>query len=123
MSIDDYQGTPVMNYADTDVPYTRIHEPKHLHPERQVVEKKTLAIREYSHVDDDKPYYPVNSPNDQAMLARYEKLIKQESGRQVRRPAGPVQVFRHASCHRACAEGGPRRTELTGPNQGISPKR
>lgn len=31
----DFQGTPVMNYADEDVPYTRIHEFRHFHPERR----------------------------------------------------------------------------------------
>ncbi|WP_318295531.1 UDP-galactopyranose mutase, partial [Streptomyces griseoaurantiacus] len=30
----DFQGTSVMNYADADVPYTRIHEFRHFHPER-----------------------------------------------------------------------------------------
>jgi UDP-galactopyranose mutase len=30
----DFQGTPVMNYADEDVPWTRIHEFRHFHPER-----------------------------------------------------------------------------------------
>ncbi|HEY0805640.1 MAG TPA: UDP-galactopyranose mutase, partial [Pseudonocardiaceae bacterium] len=30
----DFQGTPVMNYNDADVPYTRIHEFRHFHPER-----------------------------------------------------------------------------------------
>jgi UDP-galactopyranose mutase len=25
----DFQGTPVMNYADVEVPYTRIHEFRH----------------------------------------------------------------------------------------------
>ncbi|MCT2159691.1 UDP-galactopyranose mutase, partial [Corynebacterium sanguinis] len=28
----DFQGTPVMNYNDADVPYTRIHEFRHFHP-------------------------------------------------------------------------------------------
>jgi UDP-galactopyranose mutase len=32
LGVDDYQGTSVMNYAEASVPYTRIHEPKHLHP-------------------------------------------------------------------------------------------
>lgn len=31
--VDDFQGTSVMNYADENVPYTRIHEFKHLHPD------------------------------------------------------------------------------------------
>ncbi len=30
----DFQGTSVMNYSDLDVPYTRIHEFRHFHPER-----------------------------------------------------------------------------------------
>ena len=35
VDVDDYQGTSVMNYADIEVPFTRIHEPKHLHRERK----------------------------------------------------------------------------------------
>ena len=35
LDVDDYQGTSVVNYADEDVPYTRIHEFKHFHPERK----------------------------------------------------------------------------------------
>ena len=34
LNVGDFQGTPVMNYADAGVPYTRIHEFKHFHPER-----------------------------------------------------------------------------------------
>ena len=30
----DFQGTSVMNYGDSDVPFTRIHEFKHYNPER-----------------------------------------------------------------------------------------
>ncbi len=32
----DFQGTPVMNYNDAAVPYTRIHEFRHFHPERDL---------------------------------------------------------------------------------------
>ena len=32
--VQDWQGTTVMNYADADIPYTRIHEFKHFHPAR-----------------------------------------------------------------------------------------
>jgi UDP-galactopyranose mutase len=35
VGVDDYQGTSVMNYADIETKITRIHEPKHLHPERK----------------------------------------------------------------------------------------
>jgi UDP-galactopyranose mutase len=57
----DFQGTAVMNYADADIPYTRIHEFKHYHPERPDT-GKTLVYREYSRWagNGDEPYYPVN---------------------------------------------------------------
>ena len=36
LPVSDYQGAAVVNYPDPDVRYTRIHEFKHLHPERPV---------------------------------------------------------------------------------------
>lgn len=73
MPYDDYQGTSVMNYADVDVPYTRIHEPRHLHPERIDYPKdKTLIIREFSSLDDGtNPYYPINDTRNQKLILRY----------------------------------------------------
>jgi UDP-galactopyranose mutase len=41
--VDDYQGTAVMNYAQEDVNYTRIHEPAHLHPEKNYSLNKSLS--------------------------------------------------------------------------------
>ncbi len=35
LDVSDFQGCPVMNYADLEPKYTRIHEFKHFHPERQ----------------------------------------------------------------------------------------
>ena len=32
--VDDFQGTGVVNYNDQEVPFTRILEFKHFHPER-----------------------------------------------------------------------------------------
>ena len=34
LEVGDHQGTAVVNYADADVPHTRIHEFRHFHPER-----------------------------------------------------------------------------------------
>lgn len=77
---DDFQGTSVMNYADIDVPYTRIHEFKHLHPEREYTPNKTIVMYEYSrHAGEtDEPYYPINSPIDRAMLDKYRELAESE---------------------------------------------
>ncbi|WP_166986767.1 UDP-galactopyranose mutase [Canibacter zhoujuaniae] len=73
VNVGDYQGTSVMNYADADVPYTRIHEFRHFHPERDYPKDKTVIMREYSRfaTKDDEPYYPVNTPEDREMLLKY----------------------------------------------------
>lgn len=70
----DYQGTSVMNFADEVVPYTRIHEPKHLHRERKSDPSRTVIVREYSHIDNDEPYYPVNFKEDRDILEQYQTM-------------------------------------------------
>ncbi len=74
----DFQGTSVINYADASVPYTRIHEPQHLHPERTDQATHTVIMREYSQLDHEAPYYPVGAPEDQAKVAQYRSLVQQE---------------------------------------------
>ena len=76
----DFQGTSVMNYADLDVPFTRIHEFRHFHPERAYPTDKTVIHREYSRFADrdDEPYYPINTDEDRAKLARYRELAAAE---------------------------------------------
>lgn len=84
LDVGDFQGTPVMNYADAEVPYTRIHEFKHFHPERADVypTDKTVVMREYSRFasGQDEPYYPVNTPEDRAGLLAYRELVRDEHG-------------------------------------------
>jgi len=82
LPIGDHQGCPVMNYADDDVPYTRILEFRHFHPERNYPDDKTVIVREYSRFAEagDEPYYPVNTPADREKLLRYRALANQESG-------------------------------------------
>ncbi len=76
----DFQGTSVMNYGDEDVPYTRIHEFRHFHPERDYPQDKTVIMREYSRFAsrDDEPYYPVNTAQDRERLLKYRELAKGE---------------------------------------------
>lgn len=78
LGIEDFQGTSVMNYADEDVPYTRIHEPKHLHLEKKHTPKATIIIREYPQVNDEEPYYPINYPADKELFSKYNILAKKE---------------------------------------------
>jgi len=80
LPVGDFQGTPVMNYADTEVPYTRILEFRHFHPEREYTGDKTVIVREYSRFAErgDEPYYPVNTPADRERLQRYRELMAGE---------------------------------------------
>ncbi len=77
----DFQGTPVMNYADGHVPFTRIHEFRHFHPERSwYPDDRTVIMREFSRFAGraDEPYYPVNTAGDRERLARYRDLTRGE---------------------------------------------
>lgn len=80
LEVSDHQGTSVMNYADANVPFTRIHEFKHLHPERANKSRKTVVAYEYSRVASrsDEPYYPINSAMDREMLMKYRALANAE---------------------------------------------
>jgi UDP-galactopyranose mutase len=81
LQVGDFQGTSVMNYNDEDVPFTRIHEFRHFHPERTwYPSDKTVIVREYSRFAEphDEPYYPVNTAEDRAKLLQYRELAKQE---------------------------------------------
>ncbi|MFF2451509.1 UDP-galactopyranose mutase [Isoptericola sp. NPDC058082] len=80
LPVGDFQGAPVMNYADLDVPYTRILEFRHFHPERDYQREKTVIVREYSRFAErgDEPYYPVNTWADRDRLQLYRKLMEGE---------------------------------------------
>ena len=73
--LDDFQGNAVINYCDREVPYTRIHEFFHLHPERTKKFGKTIIAKEYSRValEGDEPYYPINSKSDRDKLLKYRE--------------------------------------------------
>ncbi|CAM3667675.1 UDP-galactopyranose mutase [Isoptericola cucumis] len=80
LPVGDFQGAPVMNYADTDVPFTRILEFRHFHPERDYRDDKTVVVREYSRFAEhgDEPYYPINTRDDRDRLKRYRELMADE---------------------------------------------
>jgi UDP-galactopyranose mutase len=79
----DFQGTPVMNYANADVPFTRIHEFRHFHPERDWYPRdKTVIMREFSRSArrGDEPYYPINTAADRERLLAYREMAAREPG-------------------------------------------
>jgi UDP-galactopyranose mutase len=76
----DYQGCAVMNYGDSEVPWTRIAEHKYFSPWES--HDKTIAFAEYSREcgEDDIPYYPIRLMKEQAMLRDYVDLARGEKG-------------------------------------------
>ncbi len=75
---EDFQGTAVMNYADAEVPFTRIHEFKHLHPERPYEPGRTLIAREFARAATaaDEPFYPVGTAEDQRIFRQYKDIAQ-----------------------------------------------
>ena len=69
----DYQGNAVINYADAQIPYTRIHEHKHFTPWEN--HNKTIYFKEFSKetTETDIPYYPKRLQKDIELLDLYNK--------------------------------------------------
>ena len=101
----DFQGTPVMNYNDPDVPYTRIHEFRHFHPERAYPTDQTVIMREYSRFadDDDEPYYPINTEADRTVLAAYRERARAETASAKVLFGGRLGTYQYLDMHMAIA--------------------
>lgn len=100
----DFQGTPVMNYPDADVPFTRIHEFRHFHPERDhYPTDKTVIMREFSRFADkeDEPYYPIDTPENRVKLARYRELVKAETAQRTVLFGGRLGTYKYLDMHMA----------------------
>jgi UDP-galactopyranose mutase len=100
----DFQGAPVVNYNDVDVPYTRILEFRHFHPERgSYPADKTVIVREFSRFakEDDEPYYPINTPDDREKLDRYRELAKQEARTRNVLFGGRLGTYKYLDMHMA----------------------
>jgi UDP-galactopyranose mutase len=99
----DFQGTSVMNYNDIDVPFTRIHEFRHFHPERDYPTDKTVIVREYSRFAEsgDEPYYPINTPDDRGKLQRYRELARKETANSNVLFGGRLGTYKYLDMHMA----------------------
>lgn len=77
LDTDNYQGNAVVNYTDSETPWTRIIEHKHFAFGTQ---PKTVISREYSAEwkPGDEPYYPVNDGKNNALYERYAALAAGE---------------------------------------------
>ncbi|RJO77091.1 UDP-galactopyranose mutase [Nocardia panacis] len=99
----DFQGTSVMNYNDGDVPFTRIIEPRHFHPERDYPTDKTVIMREFSRFaqSGDEPYYPINTPEDRAKLLAYRERAAKETATEKVLFGGRLGTYQYLDMHMA----------------------
>ena len=77
LDTDNYQGNAVINYTDSETPYTRIIEHKHFVFGNQ---PKTVISKEYSQewTRDIEPYYPINDETNNALYEKYKTLADKE---------------------------------------------
>ncbi|EMD30108.1 UDP-galactopyranose mutase [Amycolatopsis azurea] len=100
----DFQGTSVVNYNDEEVPYTRIIEFRHFHPERKhYPNDKTVVFREYSRFagEADEPYYPINTPENREKLEAYRELAKAEAKDKNVLFGGRLGTYKYLDMHMA----------------------
>ena len=73
----NHQGVAVMNFTDSQTPYTRSIEHKHF---AHGTQEKTVVSYEYSQEWQvgEEPYYPLGDATNQALYARYCELAKTE---------------------------------------------
>jgi UDP-galactopyranose mutase len=97
----DYQGNPVINYCEQNVPWTRIAEHKHFAPWES--HEKTIIFKEYSRLCEpgDTPYYPIRLVKDKAALESYIRLASKERKTTF---IGRLGTYRYLDMHVAIGE-------------------
>ena len=79
----NFQGNAVVNYTDSNTPYTRIIEHKHFEFFGDSVydNKKTVISKEYSEewTPGKEEFYPVNDEKNSLLYNKYKELTKSES--------------------------------------------
>lgn len=77
LNMENYQGNAVVNYTDSETPYTRIIEHKHFEGS---VSPKTIITREYPKTwsRGEEAYYPINDEKNSQLYEKYVELSKKE---------------------------------------------
>lgn len=75
LSQDNFQGNPVVNYTELEVPYTRILEHKWFDHQNQ---KGTVISYEYpdTYNGSNEPYYPIRDDKNTLVYNKYQELTK-----------------------------------------------
>ncbi|NAS30432.1 UDP-galactopyranose mutase [Flavobacteriaceae bacterium R38] len=74
----NYQGNAVINYTESQIPYTRIIEHKHFEFGKQ---KSTVITKEFPLEGGTKnePYYPINNDKNNDIYLQYKKIAQESS--------------------------------------------
>jgi len=80
LDIDNYQGCSIVNYADYEIPYTRVHEYKHYRPDKN--SHGTIIHKEYPRetLPGEVGAYPVNAIQDKEKLQKYRNAVSELEG-------------------------------------------
>jgi UDP-galactopyranose mutase len=97
----DFQGTSVVNYPGTEVPFTRIVEHKHFAPWEK--HDHTAVFTEFSKETEpeDIPFYPKRLAPDKALLEKYVLLAREEAKVSF---LGRLATYRYLDMHQVVAE-------------------
>lgn len=92
----DFQGNAVINYADSNIPYTRIHEHKHF--ATWETHSESVIFKEYSKETSstDIPYYPKRLGDD---LVKYEKYLIEVNKLKNVHFLGRLATYRYLDMH------------------------
>lgn len=77
LAMENFQGNAVVNYTESQVPYTRIIEHKHFEFGTQ---PRTIITKEYpaAWTRDLEPYYPLNDQKNNDLYQKYKTLSERE---------------------------------------------
>lgn len=82
MDTSNYQGNAVVNFTDSETPYTRVIEHKHFESfgDDVYANPKTVVSREFSVEWSEglEPYYPVNNSHNNLLYSKYRSLADNE---------------------------------------------
>ncbi|MFY1045484.1 UDP-galactopyranose mutase [Chryseobacterium sp. GP-SGM7] len=81
--VTNWQGNAVVNYTESEIPFTRIIEHKHFEMFGDEVENcpKTVISKEFSSEwkEGMEPYYPINDDENNALYHKYKELTEKET--------------------------------------------
>lgn len=77
INTNNYQGNCIVNYTDSETPFTRIIEHKHFDDTKS---EKTIITREYpkTWTPGDEAYYPINDDKNSKLYKKYKELAECE---------------------------------------------